>query len=173
MDEHLMLPSQALQRTFDLPDESISSLDSSPVEDAERSLHGFKVGNLGFLLPAETVSELFDDLAYCHLPNTAASLVGMANVRGDIIPLFDLYELFGLETCNDDHWRYLTIGSGEEAVAIRVGNLPTRVVLSEQNRLKTLPPMPQTLRPYVRACYQLEGVWVDWDITACLAHAME
>jgi chemotaxis signal transduction protein len=170
---NLMTPSQALNKTFDLPDEPLLPLEEAPTANVVRSLHAFTVGNVGFLLPAETVSELFYDLAYCRLPNTPPTLLGMANVRGDIIPLFDLNELFGIAADPNVHWHVLVIGNGEEAVGIRVTNLPTRVMLSAQNRLKTLPPLPENLRPYIRACYQLDGIWVDWDITACLTHSVK
>lgn len=173
MDKQLMMPSQALNRSFDLPDEPIKPTEEVQAEDVVRSLHAFTVGNLGFLLPPETVSELFYDLAYCSLPNTPPTLVGMANVRGDIIPLFDLHELFDIPADSNVHWRFLVFGDGEEAVGIRIGSLPTRVMLSGQNRLKSLPPLPEALRPHVRACYQLNGIWVDWDIAACLTHSME
>lgn len=173
MDKQLIKPSQALNKTFDLPDEQTPSYEENSAEDVERSLHAFTVGNMGFLLPAETISELFDNLAYCRLPNTPPALVGMVNVRGDIIPVFDLYELFGIAAERDVQWRFLVIGTGEEAVGVRIGSLPFRIMLSAQNRLKALPPLPETLRPYVRACYQLNGVWIDWNITDCLIHLVD
>jgi twitching motility protein PilI len=170
MDNQLMMPSQALNRAFDLPDAKVELV---PSEQVAHSLHGFTVGNVGLLLPAETVSELFYDLAYCQLPNTAGVLVGLANVRGDIIPLIDLNELFGISAGDKVHWHFLIIGAGEDAVGFRVEGLPTRVTLSARNKLKTMPPLPELLRPYVRGCYQLDGIWLDWDVFGCFANLTE
>ena len=168
MFKQLMLPSEALNRAFDLSEEQLETSRRLPAGDAARPLHGFKVGNLGLLLPTNTVSELFQDLAYCRLPNTPAALVGMANVRGDIVPLFDLNKLFRMPAGGKHHWRFLIVrNEDEEAVGIRVEGLPTRLTLSTRNKLKTLPLLPESLRPHVRACYQLDNIWVEWDIFSC------
>ncbi len=170
MFKQLMMPSEALNRAFDLSEAQLETSRRLPARDVARSLHGFKVSNLGLLLPAETVSELFQDLAYCRLPNTPDALVGMANVRGDIVPLFDLNELFGMPAGGKHHWRFLIVrNEDEETVGIRVEGLPTRLTLSARNKLKTLPPLPEPLRPYVRACYQLDDIWVEWDIFGCFS----
>lgn len=172
MEKHLMRPSQALKRDFSLPDDSIPA-ESVPAEDSSGARYGFVAGDLGFLMPPAAVGELFDQLAYCRLPNTPPLLVGMANARGSIVPLFDLYRLFGLPVSNDCRWRFLIIGDGEEAVGIRIDSLPTRVALSESAKLKSHPALPQRLRPHVRACYQGEHVWVDWDVKGCLTQALQ
>lgn len=166
MDRQLLEPSRALARTFALPDDQLGELLPRPAEDVVRSLHGFRVGNIGLLLPEETVCELFHELAYCRLPNTSAALVGMANVRGDIIPLLDLNHLFGIPASEGVRWRFLVVGTGEKALGIRIEGVPTRLNLSAENKLKILPPLPEPIRPHVRACYRLDGIWVDWDIFA-------
>lgn len=164
MDKQLPPPSSVLTRTFELPSGPTAAYGPAARAQPASARHGFRVGSLGLLLPEGTIGELFNELAYCRLPNTATALLGMANKRGDIIPVFDLYGLSGVSSEASAQWRILVVGADEDAVGLRIDGLPTRMILGAEDQLKTIPPLPAWIRPYARACYRKDGFWVDWDL---------
>ena len=86
----LMTPSSALTKPFiGINNTSNQEVDSENNESG--SFHSFNIGPIGLLIPAETISELVEEVAFCQLPNTNTVLHGMANIRGKIIPIFDLH----------------------------------------------------------------------------------
>lgn len=166
----LMLPSAALNKPFVGADAFDKKVDDDTAKDSETgSYHAFRIGDIGLLIPQDTISEVAEALSYCQLPNTSAVLYGMANLRGNIIPIFDLHELFDFDTNAKSvrgkvERKVLIIGRGEDAVAVMISELPTRISISPEQRLSSLPPMPEALRPYIKRCYQEDGVWFDWDM---------
>lgn len=164
MSEHqLQLPSQALVAKIDYVDVSESERDQTQQESQElQVLHAFKVDNIGLLLQSDMISELLTSLSICRLPNTNQALHGMGNLRGNIIPVFDLRHLFGMP--EHKHKYVLAIGEGESAVAVLLDEVPLQVEIEEQYKLNALPPMPAVLRPHVRGAYHTDGLWVDFDL---------
>jgi len=127
------------------------------------SYHAFRIGDIGFLIPQDVISEVAEELPYCQLPNTSMVLFGMANSRGNIIPIFDLHELFGFSNQNDSYRKILIIGSGDDAIAVMTSELPIRINISPEQRLRSMPPIPDILRPFTKGCYQEKGIWLDID----------
>lgn len=160
----LMPPSLALKRSFvGASTFGNTAQNDSANEAASCAYHAFRIGDIGLLIPQEIISEVAEEVAYCPLPNTRAVLFGMANLRGNIIPLFDLHELFGFVTPGNATRKFLIIGRGEDAVAVMISGLPQRIIVTNDHRLRNLPPMPESLQPYLKSCYQKEGVWLDID----------
>lgn len=57
---------------------------------------GFTVGGERFCIPVSLVVEILDEPEYSLLPASPPYVRGMINLRGKIVPLFDLHERFGL-----------------------------------------------------------------------------
>ena len=161
----LMLPSLALKKSFVDADAFNKKTEPDLPKDIEAgSYHAFRIGDIGLLIPQDSICEVAEELAYCQLPNTSAVLYGMANLRGSIIPLFDLHELFGFAINNKTARKVLIIGRGENAVAVMISELPIRILITSDHRLSNLPPIPDKLQPYIKSCYQEDGVWFSWDL---------
>ncbi|MFV9614554.1 MAG: chemotaxis protein CheW [Gammaproteobacteria bacterium] len=161
----LMLPSLALKRSFVGADAFNKKSESDLAKETEAgSYHAFRIGDIGLLIPQDSICEVAEELAYCQLPNTNAVLYGMANLRGNIIPIFDLHELFGFTTNSKMRRKVLIIGHGDKAAAVMIAELPIRIVITPDQRLRNLPPIPDTLQPYIKNCYQENGVWFNWDL---------
>lgn len=156
----LRLPSKALAANIDYVDLS----DSQQEQQKTQALHAFRIDNLGLLMQTDMTSELLANLSICNLPNTNRVLYGMGNLRGNIIPVFDLQYLFGMPEGKRKY--FLVIGSGENAVAVLLDEVPLQVNIEEQYMLNALPLMPAVLRPFVRAAYHSDGLWVDCDLMA-------
>lgn len=133
--------------------------------DAEDSAqHAVRVGDLGLLLPPTEVSELVEKASICRIPNTASWFSGILSLRGNMVPAFDLHEMFGLAE-RSPRDRLIVVGGGEFAVAFWIDEMPRKVSFSTREVVGGEPPVPQVIRDHLRACYQKDGrVWIDWDI---------
>lgn len=159
----LKSPSSALENKISstLPQEQQADL--AKLKQVERLVHVFKVGNIGFVLPETEVSELLESIPSCRLPNTNRVLHGMANLRGRVIPLFDLQYVFNVPKTKGKF--VLVIGSGDESVGVVLENMPQQIKVSEDDSLKNLPPIPESLKPFVKKAYSTdEGLWFDFDV---------
>ncbi len=158
-ESRLVAPSEALQKEFVLASAPTITPDKSVLQG---TFHGFVIGEIGLLLPKEKISEVLESINSCRLPNTSAVLYGMANLRGKIVPLFDLHRLLGIEPAQQR--MFLVIGDGGNAVGVLLDQLPRRVVIAAPDKLPIIPPLPPALRPFARGAYDAQGVWLDWDL---------
>lgn len=169
MQRELILPSDALNRNFQLPGDDAEQEAANSVAVRKIRAHAFLLDQFGMLLDTEdTVAEIFDELPVCRLPNTASWLYGIANQRSNIVPIFDLRDYLGFEPCNDEaKQRFLVIEQKQGSIGILVEELPTRVVLTEDDLMTEIPSLPGGLQPYVQACYKDKGrTWLDWDVAS-------
>ena len=87
--------------------------------------YGVQVANMGVLVPSKVVSEVVDGLIVHAMPNAASWFPGLVNLRGNLIPVFDLRALTDAPT--EQIKRLLVIDRGERAGAIPVDELPRPV----------------------------------------------
>ena len=157
-------PSEALNRPLNRQHDSLASSAALAQPEKIRRL-GFHIGNIGLLIAQRTTSELTDVLPICQLPNTAAWLLGLINLRGNLVPVFDLNMLLELERVPDKRKRMLLIlGQGELAGAILIDDLPIHITLSEEDKLESLPPLPTALKAFVSSGFEKNGeLWFNFD----------
>lgn len=169
MDSSLSSPVEALNRTFELPEQLPENADS--LNQAE-SFHGVVVGDLGLLLASDkVVVEIFETLPLCPLPNTPPWLHAMANQRGNIIPVFDLAILLGLPNSEPRRSYYLVIGQNENAFGMLLEQLPEKILLEPDDELKARPSIPGNLEPFVKRCFEKnQKIWLEWEPLAFLSH---
>lgn len=156
---------EALNRRFELPEqeEPESAANKQGFEDFVG--HSFVVGDVGFLLPTDVTAEVSEILSICRLPQAPRWLWGMSNLRGNLLPVFDLRDLLGFGESDSSKSRLLIVGIGDEMLGIVIDGLPIRVHLKTVERLTRVPPLPDALRRFSRACYRKDDrIWVDWDI---------
>lgn len=170
MDSSLLAPTEALNRRFELPQESLSLAGTSRERPAE-SFHGVLVGELGLLLSSDKlVSEIFETLPQCALPNTPPWVHAMANQRGNIIPIFDLAILLGLPRKRSSRTYYLVIGQNENAFGMLLDQLPEKITLRPDDRLDNRPPLPHKLAPFIRRSFERDGkIWLEWEPLAFIS----
>lgn len=171
MDSSLISPVEALNRHFDLPKQALSdSTDQSPARQVE-NFHGVVVGDFGLLLASDgVVSEIFETLPMCALPNTPPWIHAMANQRGNIIPIFDLALLLGLPRKETAHTYYLVIGQNENAFGMLLDYLPEKVMLRPEDTLDNRPPIPGKLAPFIKRSFERSGrIWLEWEPLAFIS----
>lgn len=158
-----LTPSEALNRPFNT-EVGDDFVDNEWLElEATRQL-GFYVGNIGLLISSNVISELTEVLTMCPIPNTATWFLGLINLRGNLVPVFDLNMLLQLENDVEKKRMLLILGEGEEAGAIIINGLPMHITLSVADQLDVLPPLPETLKPFAPTAFDRNGeVWFTFD----------
>ena len=157
-------PSAALTR-FQLSDSKLTM--GSPVE-LKQVRYGVRVGSLRILLPAETVTEVVDSPKIFPVPNTVSWFKGLINLRGNLVPVFDLRELF--ETTADPRQRQmiLIIDKGENALGVAIDGLPLPAPNSAP--LDEQPPLPKALENFTGSVFRHEQIlWLDVDVPKLVA----
>lgn len=127
---------------------------------------GFLVGQLGFLIKQRATSELSEVLPICPIPFTAAWLLGLINLRGNLVPVFDLDKLLELETENVKKQKkmLLILGEGDAAGAIVINDLPIHLNFIESDKLPNIPPLPAIIKLYATSCYEKNNqLWFNFD----------
>ena len=91
----------------------VSETGSADVADAWVGL-GFQLGEQGFLVPQREIREVITVPAYSRVPNAKPWLLGIANVRGNLLPLIDLRALLDDEVSEIQRSsRFMVLNSDE------------------------------------------------------------
>ena len=123
---------------------------------------GFRVGDIGLLVPAGMLSELVEEPEIYPLPTTPVWFPGLINLRGDLVPVFNLKTLFNMEGSGGEQSNLLVLSTKAEAVSVLIDGLPLTVDTSRH--IEQSPPLPEILQKHSHAIYLLEQViWVDFD----------
>ena len=134
----------------------------APLEQ-ERARYGFRVGGVGLLIGQDTVSEVMEQTSIYPLPNTPSWFPGLVNLRGNLVPVFDMQQFLELgdSIASKKHW-LLILDRGDQAVGVLIGELPQMAVT--RHVLARLPPLPSTLRPHIAQAYvQDDIVWLEFN----------
>lgn len=160
MKTHWINPTDALKRRFIYPD---AGEEEKEEEVLVRRL-GFKVGELGLLIAENTISELTDATSICDIPNTANWLLGLTNLRGNLVPIFELKILLGFPLEQEKKRMLLVLEQGEEAVGIPIDALPSQQTFRTDDKLNSLPALPNIIKDYIPSGYEQSGmIWFNFD----------
>jgi twitching motility protein PilI len=133
-------------------------------EEASTRRLGFRIGNLGLLIAMQATSELSDVLQICHIPFTKTWLLGLINLRGNLVPVFDLHKLLQFPSVQTKKTMLLILGQGESAGAIVIDELPMHLNFIDSDKLTNDPPLPAIIKPFVSSGYEKEEtVWFNFD----------
>jgi chemotaxis signal transduction protein len=163
-----LTPSQALNRPLSRQAETSSDIFEEGIKTTRRL--GFHIGDLGFLIAQQTTSELTDLLPVCPIPFTAAWLLGLINLRGNLVPVFDLHKLLQLEKRAVKKQMLLILGESNSAGAIVIDDLPIPLTFTDSEELTSLPPLPAIIKAYATTGYEKKDdddkkgqLWFNFD----------
>lgn len=71
--------------------------------DPRKSLVGFVVGDVAYAVPIGDVQEIVTPLGLTELPHSPSAVAGVADHRGNVIPIVDLRARFGLPRLPERH----------------------------------------------------------------------
>jgi len=128
----------------------------------------FRIGRMRLLAPFATASELTEMPNVYPLPRAPANLLGLVNLHGRIVPLFDLTALFETEHLPREKRMLLVIGHGDSAAGIAIDGLPRRMVFTPDSQI--IPPqLPAGAAAAVRTVYQAgNDAWFEFDYAQLL-----
>ena len=152
-------PSTALQR-FTPPGDLLWT-DAAPV--VERKRYGYRVASLNLLIRSEVGSEVIRPQALAPLPGAASCLLGLINLRGNLVPIFDLgLVLSGRRSLITPGKLFLILDKGENAVGMLIDSYPQ--ALTALRSITQLPQLPASLEAHVPAAFvKDERVWLDFN----------
>lgn len=156
-DETLALPSEALTRFSSRQFQHSKTVDSRKV-----ARFGFRIGDLGLLVPVGMVSELIEDVEIYSLPTTPDWFRGLMNLRGGLVPVFDLKWLFEMQTGGGKTPKLLVLNERVHAVGVLIDMLPKSIWLDQP--LPQTPPLPPLLGQYSMGAYvKDQDIWIEFD----------
>jgi purine-binding chemotaxis protein CheW len=89
--------------------------------DPQKSLVGFLVGEVHYALDIARVREIVNPLDLTPLPHTPAEVIGVADHRGEVVPVIDLRARFGLpRVVQRRSTKWILVGSGTTTVGLVV-----------------------------------------------------
>lgn len=157
-------PSEALAK-FNLPD-GVRFAGAQQEQPEARVRYGFRIGEIGLLVDPDCGSEVVGMPPISHLPGSPHGFMGLINLRGNLVPIYELRDLLGLgarKTASD--LMMLVFGAGESAVGVITEGYPR--ALASLRPLSSLPQLPEALRDHVSAGYvQDEIVWLEFNHTS-------
>lgn len=160
----LLKPSEALTRFRGTLTTGVARATSTT-----QTCYGFRVGSIGLLIELHTASEVFIQVPIQPLPNAAAGFHGLCNLRGNIVPVYDLETLLEIP-CDQAARLLLVLGKGETAVGVLIRELPGLLPLEQAHPVSQLPPLPEWLGEHVLQGYLKDNtLWLAIDQQALFA----
>jgi chemotaxis signal transduction protein len=153
----LMRASLALERRFELPDAAVPAKDNG-----ERRFLGLRIGNLGLLVAHDLGGEIIEDARIFPLPRAPSWCRGLINLRGHLIPAFDLHESLGLTHFRAARQWWLALGAGPNTLAFPIDALPATLVANSMSIVRTQVPHAP-LRPHAGETFRINGdLWLEF-----------
>jgi chemotaxis signal transduction protein len=146
--------------------EAATPADIEPRDDVLERM-GFSVGNLSLLLPPNSGREVIPAPPVSRLPNTAAWLLGLANVRGNLVPVVDTAAALGATREVGKPPPYaLIFGHADAAIALLIDGLPRLLSIDVSQRSVDGVTTPALLEGGgAIAAYDHNGrTWLDLDL---------
>jgi twitching motility protein PilI len=154
-----LLPTQALNR-FRLRDGT--SFDQ-PSAQKRQVRYGFRVGSLNLLITPRVVTEVIAMMPIAIIPNCPPWLLGMINLRSNLVPVFDLAMICGLNQQHAGRERWILVfDKGDGAVALVIDGQPE--ALRQMAAVSYLPSLPTALRGAVAGGFTVDQeLWIEFD----------
>ena len=126
--------------------------------------YGFMVGTMGFLVPENTLGEVLRKYTVYSIPNTKNWLRGLVNLRGNLIPVYDISILFGQQDSLMNYENLLILDKGADAVGILINRLPEVCEVDNWQALDNLSGVVPGLEKFTQESYRNgDMIWLSFD----------
>jgi len=116
--------SDQLQNIIKQQQEQTQTPTEEQKDDNIIQLVGFIVGNEEFAVPILSIQEIIKPIEWTKVPFTPDFVLGVFNLRGNVLPLIDLRKKFGASQAEfDDDVRFIVIKVGEELAGFVIDRL--------------------------------------------------
>ncbi|GMQ95568.1 MAG: hypothetical protein BMS9Abin14_015 [Gammaproteobacteria bacterium] len=156
MAAELLSPTVALTRYFVTPDQE-HGLSETADGTAQVQRYGFRIGACRLVHDLALAVELIE-LPRCYsLPTCSAWFSGLVNLRGNLVPVFDLKSLLGGTGPAGGRQMLLVIGTGERAAALIIDGTPDHISIDAGSRIDQPDYVPEVLRDHLQGAYEYAG----------------
>ena len=131
--------------------------------------YGFRLGEIKFLINQFSMSEVVMNPVIYSLPNTPSWIQGLINLRGILVPVFNIKKYIDQNNDDNNSTTLLIIDKGEQAFATFIDALPDSINIDEVNLKQTATPgnAPENLKAYITDTYELNNeIWFELDFDA-------
>ena len=120
--------------------EALNKTDEEKVEEVEQ-LVGFIVGDEEFAVPILSIQEIIKPIEWTRVPFVPDYVLGVFNLRGNVLPLIDLRKKFNAPTAEmDENTRFIVMKIQGEDVAFVIDKLTSALRIPKKN----ITPPPDT-----------------------------
>ena len=130
-------------------------------------LYGLKVGSMNLIIDEATSCEIVEENYIHFVPLSAEWLVGVSNIRGDVVPIIDLEKLVNCDStsveCKNN--TLAIIGKGENSIGIELDNLPVQLEFNESQKIFDYSNQAERIQPFIQFAYlHDDDIWLCIDI---------
>jgi purine-binding chemotaxis protein CheW len=101
-------------------------------DDDTLQVVGFNVGDEEFAVSILNIQEIIKPIDYTRVPGTPAYVLGVFNLRGNVLPLISLRLKFGLSASKySDDTRFIVIKNGQSILGFVIDKLTQAFILKE------------------------------------------
>jgi len=148
-------PFQRLQEIEQLCSKSAELLPSLESHEDDWTGIGFSLGGIDLLSTMGEVTEILDPPEYTKVPGVKPWVVGIANVRGSLLPLIDLKNFItGESVKNIKKGRVLVINHDGNNTGLLVDEVLGMRHFSLSERIYELPEIEVSVKPYIMQAFQ-------------------
>ncbi len=163
MAVELLSPTVALTRYFVTPDQE-HGLSATADGAVHVQRYGFRIGTCRLVHDLALAVELIELPKCYNLPSSSAWFSGLVNLRGNLVPVFDLESLLGGSGSAGGRQMLLVIGSGESAAALIIDGTPEHITVDAGSRIDPPDHVPEVLRDHLQGAYEYAGeTWYQAD----------
>jgi len=120
--------------------EMLSKDNEEKIEDVEQVV-GFIVGEEEFAVPILSIQEIIKPIEWTQVPFVPDYVLGVFNLRGNVLPLIDLRKKFGAPSAEiDENTRFVVMKIKGEDVAFVIDKLTSAIRIPKKN----ITPPPDT-----------------------------
>ena len=133
---------------------------------------GFRIGDTHALAPLAEVVEILIHPDLTRVPGTLEWVRGVANVRGNLLPIMDLQGFLGAgPTRMTKQSRVIVTDHAGVYVGLLVDEVAGLKHLHDDERLANAPPMSDAITPFLQAAYVQAGrTWAVFSMHALAEH---
>ncbi len=123
----------------------------------------FKIGDVQLVSPVDEVGEILHYPPLSRIPGTKSWVRGIANVRGNLLPIMDLKDYLTRQTTGlTPRSRVLVVDHEGVFVGLLVDAVLGLKHFMDDERTRKLPDVPDFIRSYLAGAYQQDGQ--DWGV---------
>ncbi|MFO1388269.1 chemotaxis protein CheW [Cellvibrio sp.] len=153
----------ALTRLKHVANQQDFTVDAHESEKVSESFFSFVIGQYQFLIEATCLCEVFADAAVAVIPNAPQCVLGLFNLRGALIPVYQLHQ--SLDAPLPKKKCIFVVGKAEQAIGLLIDGLPVSLSLPLASRSELPDGSPVLFRQLAQAhylhanksCWFLEG----------------